>query len=84
MSDKDTYTSPDMVKFSQVINIISTRGSSFKDEKKLAEMIAAINGLPKYDLKPVADNITNNNTTVNLIAESGKVKELIDKMKDRF
>ena len=50
----------------------------------MAEMIAALNGLPKYDLKPVADNITNNNTTVNLIAESGKVRELINKMKDRL
>lgn len=84
MIDKETNTSPDMVKFSQVIHIISMRGSSFKDEKKLAEMVAALNGLPKYDLNPVADNITNNYTTVNLIAESGKVRELINKMKDKL
>jgi hypothetical protein len=43
-----------------------------------------MNDIKKYDLHPVADNITKNNTTVNLIAESPKVKQLIEKIKDNI
>ncbi len=74
--------SPDMVKFDEVISIITNNPRAFKSEKELAGILRHLNSLQKYDLKPIADNITNNNTTFNVIAEKGKVKELVDTIKD--
>lgn len=81
---EDNLKSPDMVKFADVLNVITIYGKSFKSEKDLADFIRAMNDIKKYDLHPVADNITNNNTTVNLIAESPKVKQLIEKIKENI
>ncbi len=81
---EDNLKSPDMVKFADVLQVIAIYGKSFKSEKDLAEFIRVMNNIKKYDLHPVADNITNNNTTVNLIAESPKVKQLIEKIKDNI
>ena len=78
----ENNTSPDMVRFTDVLRVLTTNANAFKNEKDMARVMTQIIGLQKYDLKPVADNISN--TTVNLIAESGKVRELIEKMKDRM
>ena len=48
----------------------------------MATILRQISSLKKYDLKPVADNITNNNTTVNVIAEESKVRDLIASIKN--
>ena len=78
MSDMgNTNTSPDMVQLSSVIRVITNNANCFKNEKALANIVAEINSLTKYDLKPVADNITNNNTTVNVIAEDDKVRDFL-------
>jgi len=76
--------SPDMVKFDEVISVIASYPKAFASEKDMAQIIRCISGLTKYDLKPVADNITNNNTNVYLVAESTKVKQLIDKIKENM
>lgn len=76
--------SPDMVKYDDVIRIITDYPKAFSSEKDMAQVIRCISNLPKYDLKPVADNITNNNTTINLVAESQKVKQLIKKIKENI
>jgi len=73
---------PDMVKYAEVVGVITTCAAVFKNEKEMAKLLQMINNLSRYDLKPVPDNISN--TTVNLIAESGKVRELIEKMKDKM
>ena len=75
-----TNQSPDMVKYSDVISIISCNPKCFTNEKEMAQIIRLINNLQKYDLKPVADNITN--TTINVIAEKSKVRELVDAIKN--
>lgn len=77
MSDTDTNKSPDMVQLSSVIRVITNNAKCFKSEKELALLISNINGLQKYDLKPLPDNITNNNTTVNVIAEDDKVRDFL-------
>lgn len=46
----------------------------------MAQILRCISNLPKYDLKPVADNITN--TTINVIAEESKVRDLIASIKE--
>lgn len=45
----------------------------------MAHIVMLLNNLAKYDLKPVADNITN--TNINIVAEKGKVKELTNKIR---
>ena len=76
--------SPDMVKFSSVLSVITDNPTAFKSEGEMARILRQINCLQKYDLKPVADNITNNNITVNLVTEHPKVKQLIEKIKDNI
>ena len=76
------YKSPDMVRFDEVISVITENSKSFRDEKGMAQIIGMINSLKKYDLHSTPDNITNNNTTINLVAESPKVKQLIEKIKE--
>ncbi len=78
------HQSPDMVEYDEVIAVIANYPKAFASEKDMAQILRCISSLPKYDLKPVADNITNNNTTVNLIAESPKVKQLIEKIKENM
>ena len=70
--------SPDMVKYDDVIQIITNYPKCFTSEKDMAQILRCISSLKKYDLNPVSDNITNNNTTINVIAEKGKVKQLVD------
>ena len=70
--------SPDMVKYDDVIRIITNNPKCFASEKDMAQILRSISSLSKYDLNPVSDNITNNNTTINVIAEKGKVKQLVD------
>lgn len=76
--------SPDMVKYDDVIQIITNYPKCFTSEKDMAQILRCISSLTKYDLKPVSDNITNNNTTVNVIAEKGKVKELVDTIRQNL
>lgn len=70
-------SSPDMVRYSDVIGVLTSYPKAFKDENALANIIYKISCLTKYDLKPVADNVTNNNTTVNVIAEEDKVRDFM-------
>ena len=77
-----THESPDMVKLSEVIRTITERHKSFKSEEGLANMISAINNLRKYDLHPVADTI--NNTNVNVIAETSKVRQFLKDLKENL
>ena len=76
--------SPDMVKYDDVIQIITNYPKCFTSEKDMAQILRCISSLTKYDLNPVSDNITNNNTTVNVIAEKGKVKELVDTIRNNL
>jgi len=76
--------SPDMVKYDDVIQIITNYPKCFTSEKDMAQILRCISSLTKYDLNPVSDNITNNNTTVNVIAEKGKVKELVDTIRQNI
>ena len=76
------HKSPDMVKYDEVIAIIANYPKAFASEKDMAQILRCISGLPKYDLKPVADNITNINTTINVIAEESKVRDLIASIKE--
>lgn len=76
--------SPDMVKYDDVIQVITNYPKCFTSEKDMAQILRCISSLTKYDLKPVSDNITNNNTTVNVIAEKGKVKELVDTIRENL
>lgn len=72
--------SPDMVKFSEVVEVISRNNDCFvKTQYKdgMAVVLRSLSSLGKYDLHPVSDNITNNNTTVNVIAEDKKIKALL-------
>ncbi len=78
------HQSPDMVKYDEVIAIIANYPKAFASEKDMAQILRCISSLPKYDLKPNADNITNNNTTINLVAESPKVKQLIEKIRENI
>ena len=55
------HQSPDMVEYSEVIAVITNYPKAFASEKDMAQILRCISNLPKYDLKPVADNITNNN-----------------------
>lgn len=48
----------------------------------MAQILRCISNLPKYDLKPVSDNITNNNISINVIAEESKVRDLIASIKE--
>ena len=82
MGMTDEHKSPDMVKYDEVISIIANNPKCFASEEKMASILRQISNLRKHDLKPIADNITNNNTTFNVIAEKGKVKELVDTIKD--
>lgn len=76
--------SPDMVKYDDVIQIITNYPKCFTSEKDMAQILRCISSLTKYDLNPVSDNITNNNTTINVIAEKGKVKELVDTIRQNI
>lgn len=76
------YQSPDMVEYDEVIAVIANYPKAFASEKDMAQILRCISNLPKYDLKPVADNITNNNTTINVIAEESKVRDLIASIKE--
>lgn len=78
------HQSPDMVEYDEVIAVIANYPKAFVSEKEMAQILRCISSLPKYDLKPVSDNITNNNTNVYLVAESPKVKQLIDKIKENM
>ena len=69
--------SPDMVIYDDVISVISNYPNCFKGEKEMAQILRCISNLEKYDLHPVADNITNNHTTVNVIAEDSKVRDFL-------
>ena len=75
----ETNTSPDMVRFTSVISVITENANCFKSEKDMAKVIRAINALTKYDLKPIPD--TNYNTTINLVDGRSEVRHLIDKIK---
>lgn len=76
------HQSPDMVKYDEVIAVIANNPNCFVSEGKMASVLRQISGLSKYDLKPVADHITNNNTTINVIAEESKVRDLISSIKE--
>lgn len=76
------HQSPDMIRYDAVIDVIANNPKAFVSEKEMAQILRCISSLPKYDLKPVADNITNNNTTINLIAEESKVRDLIASIKE--
>ena len=82
MEMNSKYQSPDMIKYDEVIAIIANYPKAFVSEKEMAQILRCISGLTKYDLKPVADNITNNNTTINVIAEESKVRDLIASIKE--
>ena len=75
-------TSPDMVRFDQVIGVIEGCPECFVNAKKMATVVRLINNLQKYDLKPVADNITNNNITI--VAENSKVRQMIEALKEKL
>lgn len=83
MSDKPSNSSPDMVRFASVLQVITNRPNAFKNEKSMADIVRELNSLQKYDYNPVADTITNNNTTINVIAEESKVRDLIASIKER-
>ena len=83
MADKPKLTSPDLVRYDDVISVIAGYPQYFKDEKGMAVIIRNISSLQKYDYHPVADTITNNNTTINVIAEESKVRDLIASIKER-
>lgn len=76
----ETNTSPDMIKLSSVITVITNNEKRFNSTKDMAKVINDINSLTKYDLKPVAD--TNYNTTINLVDGRSQVRHLIDKIKE--
>ena len=76
----ETNTSPDMIKYSSVITVITNNENRFNSTKDMAKVINDINFLTKYDLKPVAD--TNYNTTIKLVDGRSKVRRLIDKIKE--
>ncbi len=76
----ETNTSPDMIKLSSVITVITNNEKRFNSTKDMAKVINDINSLTKYDLKPVAD--TNYNTTINLVDGRSKVRHFIDKIKE--
>lgn len=76
------HQSPDMVEYDEVIAVIANYPKAFASEKDMAQILRCISNLPKYDLKPVSDNITNNNTTINVIAEESKVRDLIASIKE--
>ena len=76
----ETNTSPDMIKLSSVISVITNNEKRFNSTKDMAKVITDINSLTKYDLKPVAD--TNYNTTINLVDGRSQVRHLIDKIKE--
>ena len=78
--ENKTFTSPDMVKLSDVISILTSDSRYYKSEKEMASIIRQINCLKKYDLHPVSDTI--NNTTINIVADKAKVKELVSKIKE--
>ncbi len=84
MVNNNKNSSPDMVRYDAVIDIIANNPKAFASEKDMAQILRCISNLPKYDLKPIADNITNNNTTINLVAESPKVKQLIEKIRENI
>ena len=82
MSDPvKTYTSPDMVKLSDVLDVLTSNQKVFK-EAGLATVVRSINNLRKYDLKPVSDTI--NNTNVNVIAETSKVRQFLKDLKENL
>ena len=83
MENKPINSSPDMVRFASVLQVITNRPSAFKNEKSMADIVRDLNSLQKYDYHPVADTITNNNTTINVIAEESKVRDLIASIKER-
>lgn len=76
------HQSPDMIEYDEVIAVIANYPKAFASEKDMAQILRCISNLPKYDLKPVADNITNNNITINVIAEESKVRDLIASIKE--
>lgn len=82
MEMNSKYQSPDMVVYDEVITVITNNPKAFASGKDMAQILRYINNLPKYDLKHVSDNITNNNTTVNVIAEESKVRDLIASIKE--
>lgn len=80
MENKTICTSPDMVKLSDVISILTSDSKYYKSEKEMASIIRQVNCLTKYDLHPIPDTI--NNTTINIVADKTKVKELVSKIKE--
>ena len=82
MGMNSKHQSPDMVVYDEVIAVIACNPKAFVSEKEMALILRYISNLPKYDLKPVSDNITNNNTTINVIAEESKVRDLIASIKE--
>ena len=76
----ETNTSPDMVRLSSVIGVLTNNEKCFTDTKRMAKVMNEILDLPKYDLKPVSD--TNYNTTINLVDGRSEVRHLIDKIKE--
>lgn len=78
----DKNTSPDMVRFDEVIHVIEECPECFASVKKMATVVRLLNNLQKYDLKPVADNITNNNITI--VAENSKVRQMIEDLKEKL
>lgn len=58
----ETNTSPDMVRLSSVISVLTNNEKCFTSTKHMAKVMNEINKLTKYDLKPVAD--TNYNTVM--------------------
>ena len=83
MGMNSKHQSPDMVVYDEVIAVIANNPKCFVSEEKMASVLRQIGALSKYDLKPVSDNITNNTTTVNVIAEESKVRDLISSIKER-
>ena len=80
--NENKNTSPDMVRFDQVIGVIESCPECFANVKKMATVVRLLNNLQKYDLKPVADNITNNNITI--VAENSKVRQMIEDLKEKL
>lgn len=76
----ETNTSPDMVRLSSVIGVLTNNEKCFTSTKHMAKVMNEILDLTKYDLKPVAD--TNYNTTINLVDGRSEVRHLIDKLKE--
>lgn len=73
--------SPDMIKYDDVVSVITSYPKCFKDHDGMATILRHICSLEKFDVHPVSDTITNNNTTVNVIAETTKVREFIDDLR---